>query len=245
MEEISTAAAPDANVAPVATEATSTNTAQAAPEVEPAAPAAPTANIPADQIEAFNRFIDANGGYDKAFSKLKTAVSTPAPQPEPAAQPQYQQEPQQQYQQQYQPQQQQRIEGGITANEFLAMQYFDHLSHDEKYAGIADQIRTGDVLKEMADFGINPLVNGQINDRQVRRYLDLKAQTVPAQPTGTPAATATPTVDYVKVGETINSVADAQAVLQQSMQLRASGQAEHPQYQSALEFLQKQYGLTK
>lgn len=236
---------PEATPAPAMTEATSTNTVSAAPEVEPAAPAAPTANIPADQIEAFNRFVDANGGYDKAFSKLKTAVSTPAPQPEPAAQPQYQQQPQQQYQPQYQPQPQERIDGGITPNEFLALQYFDRLSNDEKYAGIADQIRSGDVLKEMSEFGINPLVNGQLNDKQVRRYLDLKAQTVPAQPTGTPAATATPTVDYVKVGETVNSVADAQAVLQQSMQLRASGQAEHPQYKAALEFLQKQYGLIK
>lgn len=238
MEDNSTAAAPEANVAPVSTEAISTNT---TPAVE-AAPAAPTANIPAEQIEAFNRFVDANGGYDKAFAKLKTAVSTPAPQPEPVQQPVQQQQYQPQQQQYQQPQ---RIDGGITANEFLAMQYFDHLSHDEKYAGISEQIRSGDVLKEMADFGINPLVNGQINDRKVRMYLDLKAQTVPAQPTTTPAATAAPTVDYVNVGENITSVADAQAVLQQNMQLKANGQAEHPQAKAATEFLQRQFGLIK
>lgn len=234
MENDSTAPTTDAQAAaPVVSEAQPTNT-NAATET-----AAPTANIPADKIEEFNRFIDANGGYDKAFSKLKTDVSSPAPKPveQPVEQP---------VQQPVQPQAQPRkIAGGISADEFLAMSYFDRLAADPKYATIADKIRGGEVLKEMADFGISPMVDGQINDGQVRKYLDLRAQTVPATPSGTPAATPTPTVDYVEVGETITSVADAQAVLQQNMTLKATGQAEHPQAKQAMEFLQKQYGLIK
>ena len=85
--------APEAPAAP-ASEAPTTNTNPAPAEpAAPAAPAAPTADIPADQIEAFNKFVNANGGFEKAFAKLRNDVSNPAPQQ--PAQPQQPEQPQQ------------------------------------------------------------------------------------------------------------------------------------------------------
>ena len=123
-----------------------------------------------------------------------------------------------QYQQPYQPQprpQYQAPQGSITAEEFLAEQYFKSLSGEEKYAGISDQIRNGDVLKEMASFNIRALnQDGSINDQMVRRYLDLKAQTVPAKATSTePNASNAPTVSYTEVGDNIANLDQAYKVL--------------------------------
>ena len=69
------------STAPAAPASEATPTTNPAPAEAPQAPAAPTANIPADQIEAFNKFVDSNGGFEKAFAKLRTDVSTPAPAP--------------------------------------------------------------------------------------------------------------------------------------------------------------------
>lgn len=158
-----------------------------------------------DQLAEMEKFYSANGGYEKAFGKVKSAISNPqkpteAPQtapevkndneptsqPTPPAEPQYK-----------------APEGSITAQEFLAQQYFQGLSRDPKYSGISEQIASGDVLKEMSAFNIQALnQDGSINDAMVRRFLDLKAQTVPAKPTGSePDASAAPTVTYTEVGE--------------------------------------------
>ena len=166
-----------------------------------------------EQLAEMKKFYDANGG----FEKVKSRISNPQPvqqAPEayqnPTSQPQYQQPYQPQPRPQYQAPQ-----GSITAEEFLAEQYFKSLSGEEKYAGISDQIRNGDVLKEMASFNIRALnQDGSINDQMVRRYLDLKAQTVPAKATGTePNMSNAPTVTYTEVGDNIANLDQAYKVL--------------------------------
>ena len=178
-----------------------------------------------EQLAEMKKFYDANGGFDKVKAKISNPApkveekpaETPAPAPEkpvePAPAPQLK-----------------TPEGAITQAEFMAQQYFKALAGEEKYAPIAKQIANGDLLKEMASFNIQPLnQDGSINDAMVRRYLDLKAQTVPAQPTGTePNASNAPTVNYVEVGDKIENLEQAQAVFMQ---------AGHPRREDAKEFI--------
>lgn len=166
-----------------------------------------------EDLAGMRTFIDNNGGWNAIKSKISNPQQVQQTAPEayqnPTSQPQYQ--PYQQPQQaQYRP-----PEGAITAEEFLAEQYFKSLSGEEKYAGISDQIRNGDVLKEMASFNIRALnQDGSINDQMVRRYLDLKAQTVPAKSTSAePNASNAPTVTYTEVGDNIASLDQAYKVL--------------------------------
>ena len=158
----------------------------------------------------FQKFVEANGKFDSAFSKMKTDISNPQPEkaaekapeaPQTAPEPQNDKEPTSQPQQA--PEAFKTPQGAITAQEFLAEQYFKSLAGEEKYANISEGIRNGDYLKEMAAFGIQALnQDGSINDNKVRMYLDLKSQTVPAKPTETtPDASAAPTVTYTEVGE--------------------------------------------
>ena len=140
-----------------------------------------------DQLADMKKFFDNNGGFDA----IKSKISNPQPvQPAPEAQPEIPtSQPQQPVQQ--------------------------SLSGEEKYASISDQIRNGNVLKEMASFNIRALnQDGSINDQMVRRYLDLKAQTVPAKPTESePNASAAPTVSYTEVGDNITDINQAYKVL--------------------------------
>ena len=194
------------------TVATPTNTTPE-PAVAPAQPAPDMHGFSSDELAGMRKFIDNNGGWNA----IKSRISNPQPQTTsmPEAQTQMQQQPTSQPQYQPQPQPYQPPKGAITPEEFLAQQYFQGLSHDPKYEPIADQISSGDVLKEMAAFNIRPLnQDGSINDVMVRRYLDLKAQTVPAKPTGTePNASAAPTVSYTEVGDKITSIDQAYKVL--------------------------------
>lgn len=195
------------------TEANPTQTTNIEPAQEQAPPPSPNMHgFTEAQLAEMEKFYSSNGGFEKAFGRVKSVISNPQ-QFENASQtaiepqqdafgPQMQQQP---TSQQYQPQmpQYKAPEGSITAEEFLAQQYFQGLSRDPKYESISEQIATGDVLKEMSAFNIKPLnQDGSINDTMVRRYLDLKAQTVPAKPTETePNASAAPTVTYTEVGE--------------------------------------------
>lgn len=212
------------------------------PEAAPAAPApvpdpAPVADIPADKIAEFNRFIAGNGGFEKAFAKLRSDVSTPAPQP--AQQPEPAPQPVQQPQAPVTPD---KIPAGyITQEEFAAQQYYESLAREPGYAPIANQIRNGEIFKEMSKFGIKPMQNGAINDRQVRDFLNLYAKAQPA-PVHQAPVTTTPTVEYVNVGDKITSREDALAVLRQNMSL--GNNAAHPQTAAARDFL-KQYFNTK
>lgn len=193
-----------------------------------------------DELANMRKFFDNNGG----FEGVKNKISNPAPKVEqPVAQPAPQAQPQQPQQPHYEQPAYRAPAGSITAEEFLAKQYFDSLAHEEKYAAISKEIADGDVLKEMASFNIQPLNrDGSINDQMVRRYLDLKAQTVPAKQSGaTPEASAAPTVDYVPVGEKINDIDQAYAVIRQDAQLKASGMAGHPNVALAEEFIKNSY----
>ena len=234
MEESTAPAAPASEATPTTNPAPETAPA-AAPQAK-AAPAAPTADIPADQIEAFNKFVNANGGFEKAFAKLKTDVSTPA-QPQPA-QPQQPEQPQQPAAP-VQPTNAETPVGYITPEEFRAQQYFQSLSTEPEYANIADKVKSGAVLGEMAKFGIKPMQNGMINDRQIRDFLNLYAKTVPTQAPSAPV-TNTPTVDYVNVGEQVTSRDDAIAIINQNRSLKP-GTAPHPQTEAAKEYLKKYF----
>lgn len=228
MEEAPTAPAEAPNVSESV--ATPTNTTP-----EPAA--APAQQMPdlhgftPEDLAGMRTFIDNNGGWNA----IKSRISNPQPAQTQAP------EPQMSTSQPQQPQQAYRAPAGsITAQEFLAQQYFQGLSHDPKYEGISEQIASGDVLKEMASFNIQPLnQDGSINDQMVRRYLDLKAQTVPAKGTGSePNASPAPTVEYYQVaGDKVTNMDDAYKILQQDMQLRAAGQGQHPLISQAEEFI--------
>lgn len=232
--------------APQGTEATPTNSNEQAPQTQaPAtaqettqAPQAPTADIPADKIEAFNKFVNANGGFDKAFAKLRNDVSTPAPtQPQEPAQPA---QPVQPAQPQAPLQPPTPPSGYETLEELAIENYFDRLAGKKEYEPIADQIRNGDVFKEMAKFGIQVSQNGAINSKQIKDFLDMYAKTVPAPAPSTPITT-TPTANYVQVGEQITSRDEAMKIIQQNMELRGKGIAEHPQTAAAKEYLKKYF----
>ena len=208
---------------------------------EPQAPAAPDMHgFTSDQLAEMQKFFAANGGFDK----IKSRISNPEPKVEqnvlntPA--PRVEEQPQQP---RYEQPAYRAPAGSITAEEFLAKQYFGSLAQEEKYASISNEIANGDVLKEMASFNIQPLNrDGSINDTMVRRYLDLKAQTVPAHQSGVnPEASAAPTVDYVPVGEKIDNIDQAYAVIRQDAQLKATGQAGHPNVALAEEFIKNSY----
>lgn len=184
-----------------------------------------------ETLGKFQKFVEANGKFDSAFSKMKTNISNPEKPAEAPAEPQRTEPTSQQPQQQepYRPPQ-----GSITPEEFLAQQYFQGLSRDPKYATISDQISSGDVLKEMASFNIKPLnQDGSINDVMVRRYLDLKAQTVPAKPTETePNASNAPTVTYTSAGDKISDINQAYKILMEPG---------NPDMKKAEEFIKNSY----
>lgn len=189
MDNAPTEAPAEAPKAPES-EATPTNTEPAqAPDMH---------GFTSEQLAEMKKFYDANGGFEKVKSKISnpepkaTEPEKPVETKEPTSQPEAQSEPQYR-----------TPAGAITAQEFLAEQYFKALAGEEKYAPIAKGIANGDYLKEMAAFGINAMnQDGSINDQKVRMYLDLKAQTVPAKPTeAEPNASAAPTVTYTEVGE--------------------------------------------
>lgn len=192
-----------------------------------------------DEYNSYKSYIESHGGFDK----LKKQVDARAEQlqkmaeqvaPQPTSQPTPQPSAQQTSQPLTPPQ---PPKGYVSAQDMLVAQYYQGLARDPKYAPIAKEIADGDVLTEMAEFGIYPTdQNGFINDAQVRKFLDLKVQTVPAQQTSVEPST-TPTADYVNVGETITTLDEAQKVLLQNETLRASGQAEHPSTAKAKEFL--------
>lgn len=176
-----------------------------------------------EQLADMKKFFDNNGGFDGVKAKISNPTKPAEPVQEPVKEPTSQL--------QAQPVEAPKTpEGAITAQEFLAKQYFKALAGEEKYAPIAKGIENGDYLKEMSAFGINALnQDGSINDQKVRMYLDLKAQTVPAKPTGTePDASAAPTVNYVNVGEKIENIDQAYQVIMQP---------NHPKSKEAEEFI--------
>jgi hypothetical protein len=192
-----------------------------------------------DQLADMKKFFDNNGGFDNIKSRIsnpqnysepkveQNVLNTPAPKVEAPAQPET-------------PKYHAPV-GSITREEFLAQQYFGSLAREEKYAAIAKEVESGAVLKDMAAFNIRPInADGSINDTMVRRYLDLKAQTVTAKQTSAmPEAGAAPTVDYMQFDENNMDIRKATAILQQDSALRAKGLSGNPDAQKAEEFMKK------
>ena len=212
----------------VATPNTNENTVQA--------PAMPDMHgFTSEELAEMRKFYDNNGG----FEKVKARISNPEPKtPEQPVQAQAQAPTQQQPV--YQPQQPMRTpDGMLSRNDVLMKGYYERLAGEEEFKPIAKEIIGGDVLKEMEMLGINPTdSNGFIDDRKIRAFLSIKAKTVPAaQSNSMPEASPAPTVDYIQVGDTIENMAQARAVIMQDSQLRASGQAGHPSVAKAEEFL--------
>ena len=209
-EETTPTAPAEAPKAPESVADNSTNT-------NPAPAQAPDMyGFTSEQLADMKKFFDNNGGFDGVKAKISNPekpVEKPVEKSQP--QPQKTEEPTSHTQEPAQMQAPQTPQGAITAQEFLAKQYFKSLAGEEKYAPIAKGIENGDYLKEMAAFGINALnQDGSINDQKVRMYLDLKAQTVPAKPTESePNASAAPTVTYTEVGENITDINQAYKVL--------------------------------
>ena len=210
----------------------------AQPSGEPAPqtqPAAVDLGLTADQAKAFKTFIDNNGGFDKSFQKLKTAVTARketqpaqpvAPQVEQPAQPV---QPAQTEQTQPQPKPATIPEGFLTPQDIMAQQYNSALMNQEGYAGIKDYISKGEYLTDMRKMGMTPIDNnGNINDAVIRQFLDLKAQTVPAPQPSTPV-TNIPTKTYTEVDGGITTMEQALSVSSQG--------PNHPQYQEAVKFV--------
>lgn len=197
-EETTPTAPAEAPKAPESVADNSTNT-------NPAPAQAPDMyGFTSEQLADMKKFFDNNGGFDGVKAKISNPEKlVEKPVENSQTQPQKTEEPTSHAQEPTQTQVPQTPQGAITAQEFLAKQYFKSLAGEEKYAAISKGIENGDYLKEMAAFGINALnQDGSINDQKVRMYLDLKAQTVPAKPTETePNASAAPTVSYTEVGE--------------------------------------------
>lgn len=171
---------------------TNTNTEQS--------PAVDLHGFTSEQLADMRKFYDANGGFEKVKAKISNPEK-PVEAPTNASEPKDDKEHVQPQTTASEPVK--MPEGAISAQEFLAKQYFNSLAGEEKYAPISSGIQSGEYLKEMAAFGIQALnPDGSINDQKVRMYLDLKAQTVPAKQTGTePDASAAPTVTYTEVGD--------------------------------------------
>lgn len=222
------------------TEATPTNTNNEPQTTQ--APAQTTPNLHGfteEQLADMAKFYSANGGYEKVKSRLSNpqpAQSQPAQQPETPVQPQPTSQPQQPEKPAPLP------KGFVSQAELNVERYFKDLASEEKYSTIADKITSGDVLKEMASMGMNPIDdNYNINAIQVRQFLDLKAAAQPAQPASAPITT-TPLADYIQVGENIANKDEALRVLQQSYTLEAQGLAPHPAKAKAEEFIKKNWG---
>lgn len=159
-----------------------------------------------EDLAGMRTFIDNNGGWDR----IKSRISNPEKSIDRAAEntqpePQEKEEPTSHTQAQPVEQQtQQPLPKGARTNEdLMAEYYFRTLSEKPEYSAISEDIRRGNVLKEMDNLGINyKYPNGAWNDDRINDYLKLKAQTVPAKPTESgPNASAAPTVSYTEVGE--------------------------------------------
>lgn len=212
----------------VATPNTNENTAQA--------PAMPDMHgFTSEELAEMRKFYDNNGGFEKVKARISNPEPKASEQPVQAqAQTPIQQQPV------AQPQQPMRTpDGMLSRNDLLMRGYYERLAGEEEFKPIAKEIIGGDVLKEMEMLGINPTdSNGFIDDRKIRAFLSIKAKTVPAtQANSMPEASPAPTVDYIQVGDTIENMAQARAVIMQDSQLRASGQAGHPSVAKAEEFL--------
>ena len=187
-----------------------------------------------EQLADMQKFFQANGGYDKVKSRISNPTPAPAEEQKPVepaqpAQPVQTSAP-------YTP-----PAGAMTQGAMATKLYFESLARQDKYKEIADDITNGNVIKEMDSLGI-PYMNrdGSLNPDKLFGYLDMKAKTVPAKQTSSmPEASAAPTVDYIPVGETIESMDQAQRIIMQDTQLRRQGKAGHPSVKMAEDYMRE------
>lgn len=186
-----------------------------------------------EQLADIDKFFKANGGFDK----VKAKISNPEPTPQPAQPAQPVTPTQTTEKQPTQPTTPQVPEGYWSPSDINAMYYRQTLINDPKYASIKEYIEKGDFVKDMQTMGM-PTVDqyGNINNANIHRFLDLKAQTVPAPTSNMSTASATPTVTYTEVGETITNREEAMKVI---------SEVGHPKRQQALEYLAQSIGLKK
>ena len=221
--------APDAPAeAPKAPESeqtpTSTNNQAQAPEQK----APDMHGFTSEQLAEMRKFYDANGGFDKVKSKISNPEK---PADKPAEEPEKKEEPTSHTE--TQPVQQQKPQGR-TNDDLMAEYYFEKLSRKPEFAAISKEIANGSVLKEMANLGIQyKYADGSWNNDRINDYLELRAKTVPAKPTDTePNASAAPTVNYVEVGDKIDTIEQAYKVIMQP---------NHPKMQMAEDFIKNYY----
>lgn len=233
-----------------------------APET-PAAPASePTAQTPAtapaesannyftkEQLAEMETFYRNNGGYEKVFGATKNIISRPQDFQQPVTQPEAPQAPsapqtvQTPAQAPEVPQNgsQSVRAGSISMEEMAAMQYFNNLANDPKYANIADKIKSGEVLKGLKDFNINPLENGRINDADVRKYLDLYSASQPAKPTTIEPANAAAMADDLSNIKEVTTIDEANRIQLDNIKRRSAGQPENGLEEKAKAFLKTYY----
>lgn len=244
----------DATSMPAGTDEVKTdgNLSNTNPNPEPAAPAAPAEpaqpaqpavdlhGLDPNQLGDIAKFLKGQGG----FEALKSRMSNPDKPAQPAAQPaqpaqQPAQQPTQQPAQPQAPATPEVPEGFVSPQALQLKGYFDKLATDPKYANIAEQISNGDILKEMASFGMAPIDdNYNINVGQLTKFLDLKSASVPAKP-ATTEVTTTPTADYTPVEGEITSVEQAWNVIRENVMYTSQGKAPNPALAQAEEYLKK------
>lgn len=228
MAEEAPAAAPVENTG---TEAPTTNQ----PEQTPA-PEQPAQPALTEEQQAILKYVAANGGLDKVKQTISARATQTAPQATEQSKPVENTTPAPEQPKTANIEPTQQIPDGYqTMQEFMVEQYYGTLANKPEYAPIADQIRSGEIFKEMAKFNIKPVENGMINQKQVNDFLTLYAKTIPAPAPSNPL-TSTPTVDYVDVGKEITSRADAMKVMSQKG---------HPMHDQAIKFMADQINGTK
>lgn len=189
-----------------------------------------------EELGKMRTFFDSQGG----FEKIKSRISNPQQQTQP--------EQPTQPTQSVQPEAPavskaaQPPKGYASLQELSVERYFRDLANDPKYQNISEQIQNGDVLKEMAAMGMNPIdENYNINVNQVNQFLALKSASMPTKPASAPV-TNTPTADYIEVGENIANKEQALQVMRQSMEAKSRGLPPHPAFKKAQDYLKNNWG---
>ena len=244
-----TAPAPETPAAPASEPAQTSMSGQTAQA--PATASAESANnyFTNEQLTELQNFVHNNGDWEKAWPRIKNAISRPPQTAQPVTQPEAPQAPSAQQMAQTPVQNPQAPQNGsqgfrvgsISMEEMAAMQYFDGLAADPKYANIADEIRSGAVLKGLKDFNINPLENGRINDGDVRKYLDLYAATKPAKPTSSEPANSMAMADDLSNIKEVTSLDEANRIQLDNIRRRAAGQPENGLEEKAKAYLKARY----
>lgn len=251
-EEAPATPAPEA--APAEPSTPTTSAPEAAPASAPEQSAQEPATTPAEgantyftneQLAEMQKMFENNGGYEKAWGRMKDAISRPqaVTQPEAPQAPAQAQTAQTPAQSPEAPQSAPEAPraGTYSMEELAAQTYFERLANDEKYANIADEIRTGKVLEGLKNFNIAPITDGRVNDADIRKYLDLYSATKPAKPTSSePTASPSMANDISNITK-VTTREEADRIQLEDIRLRAAGQPGHPLAEEAKKFVTNYY----